>query len=286
MKIKIKTNCVRVSLFAAFIFLFFLPSLAQTKQLLKRTTYKTEKVDFGVGGTISIIGAPSGSITIEGWQKNEVEISAEIEVQAENEVDLAQLADVNSFTFDVTLGRLNIISVGSHDKNYLKRSAKQFPKKLIGMPVKIDYKIKVPVFSDLEIDGGHGDFDLSNVEGAMRINFLDTTARLKLVGGGIAATFGSGSVNVEILSRSWRGQGANIQLGKGAMDVLLALNLNAELDATILRTGKIDNAFTTWKPRDRTKFTEKLINAKAGSGGAKFVFTVGDGDLKIAPSVK
>lgn len=286
MKIQIKTNCVRVSLFAAFISLLFLPSFAQTKTLLKRTTEKIEKVDFGVGGTISIIGAPNGSITIEGWQKNEVEISAEIEVQAENEADLALLAEVNNFTFDVTMGRLNIISVGSHDKNYLKRIAKKFPKKLIGMPVRIDYKIKVPAFSDLEIDGGHGDFDLSNVEGAMRINFLDTTARLKLVGGGIAATFGSGSVNVEILSRSWRGQGANIQLGKGAMDVLLALNLNAELDAAILRTGKIDNAFTTWKPRDRTKFTEKLINAKAGSGGAKFVFTVGDGDLKIIPSGK
>jgi hypothetical protein len=93
-------------------------------------------------------------------------------------------------------------------------------------------------------------------------------------------------VDIEILSRSWRGQGANIQLGKGAMNVLLPLNLNAELDVGILRTGKIENAFAALKPRDRTTFTEKLINAKAGNGGAKLAFTVGDGDLKIAPGGK
>jgi hypothetical protein len=280
-----KIKKISVLLFVPAFFLLALPAFAQTQKLLKRTTYKTEKVDFGVGGTISIIGAPTGSITIEGWQKNEVEISAEIEVQAENEADLAQLADVNSFTFDVTMGRLGIKSVGSFDKNYLKRERKKFSKTLLGMPVKIDYKIKVPVFSDLEIDGGRGDFDLSGVEGAMRINFLDTNARLRLSGGGIAATLGSGNVNVEILPRSWRGQGANIQLGKGTLNLLLPINLNADLDASILRTGKIENAFTVLKPRDRTKFTEKLINAKAGSGGAKFVFTVGDGDLRITPRV-
>jgi hypothetical protein len=263
------------------LFALSLPVLGQTKQLLKRTTYKTETVEFGVGGTISIIGAPTGAITIEGWQKNEVEISAEIEVQAENEGDLALLAAVNSFTFDVTMGRISIISVGTHDKSYLKREGKKLAKKLLGMPVKIDYKIKVPVFSDLEIDGGHGNFDLSNVEGAMRINFLDTNAGLKLSGGAIAATFGSGNVAIEITNRSWRGQGVNIQLGKGALYVALPPNLNAELDAAILRTGRIANEFVGLKPRDRTKFTEKLIAGRAGNGGAKLAFTVGDGELEL-----
>lgn len=286
MKIRTKKSFVYLCLSAIVVFLFAFPAFAQTKTLLKRTTYKTETVEFGVGGTISIIGAPAGAITIEGWQKNEVEISAEIEVQAENEADLAQLAALNSFTFDVTMGRLSIVSVGTHDKNYLKRENKKLAKKLLGMPVKIDYKIKVPVFSDLEIDGGRGNFDLSNVEGAMRINFLDTNARLRLSGGGVIATFGNGNVDVEILSRSWRGRNADIQLGKGAMNVFLPLNLNADLDASILRTGKIESAFATLKPRDRSKFTEKLMTAKAGSGGVKFVFTVGDGDLKIAPGGK
>ena len=38
---------------------------AQTNQLIKRTTYKTETVELGVGGTVTIIGAPNGSITLK-----------------------------------------------------------------------------------------------------------------------------------------------------------------------------------------------------------------------------
>jgi hypothetical protein len=282
MKINIKKICVHLCLSAFAILLLIAPTLAQTKQLLKRTTYKTENVKFGVGGTIAVTGAPLGSITIEGWQKNEVEISADIEVQAETEADLAQLAAVNSFVFDQTLGRINVISVGTNDKNYMKRNAKNFPKKLLAMPVRIDYKIKVPLYSDLEIDGGKGDFELSNVEGAMRINFLETNAKLRLLGGAIAGAFGGGDVNVEIPARSWRGQGVDIQLIKGTLNVSLPQNLNADFDASILRVGKIENGYASLKPREeRKKFTEKLIEAKAGNGGAKFSFMVGDGDLKI-----
>ncbi|HEY0427350.1 MAG TPA: hypothetical protein VGC76_06050 [Pyrinomonadaceae bacterium] len=282
MKTNPKSKKICVCLSAVSILLFALPALAQNKPLLKRTTYKTETVDFGVGGTISIVGAPNGSITIEGWQKPEVEISAEIEVQAETEADLAQLAAVSSFTYDATMGRVSIISVGTHDKDYMKRTAKKFPKNLLAMPFRIDYKIKVPAFSDLEIDGGRGDFDLSKVEGAMRINFLETNARLKISGGAIVANFGNGTIEAEILARSWRGQGVDFQLIKGTMNVNLPLNLNADLDASVLRTGKIENQYATLKARDRSKFTEKLIAAKAGNGGARLAFTVGDGDLRIA----
>ncbi|CAN5519751.1 hypothetical protein BH10ACI1_BH10ACI1_30140 [soil metagenome] len=262
-------------------------AFAQNVQLLKRTTYKTETVEFGQGGTVSIIGAPVGSISIEGWQKNEVEITAEIEVQAENETDLAQLAALDTFILnETTMGRVSIVSVGTNDKDYMKRVAKKFPKKLLGLPFRIDYKIKVPVFCDLEITGNRGDLNLSNVEGAMRISFAETNANLKLSGGGIIATFGKGEINVEILTRSWRGRTAEIQLASGNLNVLLPLNLNAELDAAVLRTGKIENGYATLKPRDRTKFTDKLINAKVGNSGVRFLFTVGDGTLKLIESGK
>ena len=287
MKKHLKNICVQVCLITVSIAFLSFISFAQTKQLLKSTTYKTETVEFGQGGTVSIIGAPNGSISIEGWRKNEVEITAEIEVQAENEADLAQLAAVNTFVLDeATRGRVSIISVGTNDKDYMKRNAKKFPKKLLGMPFKIDYKIKVPVFCDLEINGNRGDLNLSNVEGAMRIIFAETNANLKLIGGTIVATFGKGEVNVEILSRSWRGRNAEIQLASGNLNVLLPLNLNAELDANVLRTGKIENGYAALKPRERTKFTDKLMNAKVGNSAVRFSFTVGDGTLRLTANDK
>jgi len=278
--------------FSLFLFAFVFVSIvvitttAQTNPLIKRTIYKTETVEFGVGGTVSIIGAPDGSIVVEGWQKNAVEISAEVEMQAATEADLAELARVNGFAIDDSFGHIRITSVGTHDKNYMKRVAKKFPKSLLGLPFKIDYVIKVPAFTDVQIDGGKGDLTLSNVEGAMQINFLESNAKLNLIGGSVVATFGAGAVEVIIPNRSWRGRNADIQLASGTMRVQLPLNLNANLDARVLRGGQIENALTNLKPRDRTKFTEKLISATAGSGGAFLTFTVGDGTLKLVDTEK
>ncbi len=263
--------------------IFSVTCFAQNTNLLKRTVYKTDKLDFGAGGTVSIIGAPDGSIEIEGWQKNEVEISAEIELNAANEADLATLSEINNFVLEESMGHLRIISVGTHDKQFMKRAAKKFPKTLLGLPFRIDYKIKVPAFCDLEIDGGRGDFNLSKVDGTMKINFLNSNAKLDLVGGVMNATFGEGTVDISIPTRSWRGRFADIQVAKGDMNVWLPLSLNAEITASILSSGKIENLYDYLKPRERKdKFTEQLIVAKAGNGGVTLNFTVGNGNLKIA----
>jgi hypothetical protein len=281
-----KKTCVYLCLFAVLVFLFLAPCLAQTGSLLKRTTYKTETVEFGAGGTVTIAGAPDGSITVEGWQQNSVEITAEIEVQAATEADLAELAKVNGFIIDDGFGHIRISSVGTYDKGYMKRVAKKFPKNLLAMPFKIDYKIKVPVYCDVNIDGGRGDLNLSNVEGMLRINYLESNAKLNLIGGTVVATVGKGEVQIIFPNRSWRGRSADIQLAAGTMSVQMPLNLNANIDAKVLRVGQIENVLTVLKPRDRTKFTEKSMQAKAGSGGAPLSFTVGDGTLKILETEK
>ncbi len=258
------------------------PVICQTGGLLKRTTFKTDRLEFGAGGTVAIVGAPNGSIRVEGWKQREVEITAEIVVQAPTEADLALLAQVTGFVLEESLGRTGIISVGTHDKKYMKRAAKKFPKRLLTMPFKIDYVVKVPQYCDLQIDGGKGDLSVSMVEGTMKINYLDSNAKLDLVGGGISATFGSGKVDVTIPTRSWRGRFADIQLASGEMQVGLPPSLNAEVDATILRTGKIENGYAEFKPRVRKgEFTDKSIVAKTGTGGVSLKFTVGDGTLKI-----
>ncbi|HEX9960947.1 MAG TPA: hypothetical protein VGB00_08445 [Pyrinomonadaceae bacterium] len=259
------------------VFCFYLCAAAfafsQTAPLVKRTTYKSEKIDFGVGGTVTIVGAPNGSITIEGWQKNEIEVQAEIEIQAATEADLALLTQVNGFVLDEDFGHARIVSVGTHDRDYMKRVGKKFPKQLLGVPFKIDFRIKVPSYCDLEINGGKGDLTLSNVEGAMLIKFLESNAKMDLVGGAIDATFGVGNVDVKITKPSWRGRMLNVQFPQ---------NLSADLNASILKTGKIENSLENLKPRERAKFSEKSIVARAGNGGALLSFTVGDGDLKLS----
>jgi len=257
------------------------------QQLLKRTTYKTDKFDFSAGGTIEIKGAPLGSIRVEARSKNEIEISAEVEVQAVTESDLAKLADVTGYVLDESASRASITSIGLNDKKTLPKALKKLPKNLIGLPYKIDYVIKVPRYCDLQIDGGRGDLSVMGVEGAIHINYLSTEAKILLIGGGLNGTFGTGTVDIKMPNRSWRGNAIDVALSSGTMSVHLPVNLSAELDATIVKTGSIENGLDGLKPRaHKVPFTDKLISANAGSGGVSMKFTVGSGTLKLIKLAK
>lgn len=259
------------------------PSTAPSQAALTRTTTRHELLRMGYGGALTIVGAPAGSITIEGWSRNEVDITAEIELRADTEEDLAQLAPINNFIIDDTPNHVRVVTTGTHDKAFMRRTAKNFPKKLLGLPWKIDYKIRVPAMCDVEIDAGRGPLNLAGVEGAIRITSLEGDATLNLTGGLVMATIGRGNVKVNLASRSWRGAGADIRLASGEMTVELPAGFSADINADVLRTGQIENTYPTLEPIDRNSITPRSIKARAGAGGATLNFTVTDGTLRIKP---
>jgi hypothetical protein len=256
-------------------------STAPAQPALTRTTIRHEVRRFAYGGTLTILGAPAGSITIEGWSRSEVDITAEIELHADAEEDFARLAAINGFVLDEDVNHLSILTTGTHDKALMRRTAKDFPRRLLGLPWKIDYRIRLPLNTDLEIDAGRGPINLNGVEGAIRINALESDATLTFNGGTVSATIGSGTVNLNITARSWRGAGADIRLASGALIIQLPANINADINADILRTGQIENNIATLLPRERTTPGPRSIKARAGAGGATLNFTVGDGTLHL-----
>lgn len=254
---------------------------ASATPALTRTTTRHEVRRFGHGGSLTILGAPTGSITIEAWPRSEIDITADIELRAETEEDLARLSQVNSFLLDEDVNHLRILTTGTHDKKFMRRVAKDFPKKLLGLPWKIDYHLRVPASVDLEIDVGRGAFNLIGVEGAIRFTAVESDAKLTLTGGTVTATVGRGSINVNLAARNWRGRGADIRLATGDLTVELPASFSADIDASILRSGQIENSYAALAPRERTTSTPRSIKARAGVGGPTLTFTVGDGTLRI-----
>jgi hypothetical protein len=249
--------------------------------LLTRTTSRHETRRFGYGGSVTLIGAPNGSITIEAWPRSEVDITADIELRAGTEEELAQLAAVNSFVLDDEVNHLRILTTGTHDKQFMKRAAKNFPKKLIGLPWKIDYRIRVPSYTDLEINAGSGPFKLMGVEGTIRIMAVESKADLTLAGGYVLATIERGTVNVSMMSRSWRGAGVDIRLASGDLNLELPAAASLDINGDILRSGQIERSYTGLEPRERTTFTPRSIRARAGAGGPTIALTVAEGTLRI-----
>ena len=257
--------------------------IAPVGPLLKRTVTRHESRRFFYAGTVTVAGAPNGSVTIEGWQRNEVEISAEIELQAPTEDDLSRLAAVNNFVIDEDANHLRVITTGTHDRTFMKRAAKDFPKSLIGLPWKIDYHIKVPALTDLEINVGVGDAKLTGVEGVIRLNALQTEATLSLTGGLVSVIVQSGTVNLTIPALSWHGLGADVKVASGNLNVWLMPGFSGDLNAAVLRTGEIKSSFPNLEPRERNSITPRSLRARAGNGGATLTFTVSDGAIRIDP---
>ena len=253
--------------------------------MLTRKGTRHESRRFANGGTVTVVGAPQGSIAIEGWSRSEVEITADIELRADTEEDLDLLATVNRFVFDEDMNHLRILTTGSHDKAFMRRVAKNFPKRLLGLPWKIDYRIRVPVFTDLEINSGRGAINLSGVEGAIQLSATESETTLSLIGGTVNATIAGGKVSVRIPVRNWRGGGADIRLAAGDLTVELPPGFNGDIDADILQSGHIDESYGALEARERPGLTPQAIKARAGVGGAFFRFKVGAGTLYIKKAV-
>jgi hypothetical protein len=277
-------SILTVALLAA----FALPVLAQKNKdkfpvvapTLTRTTTHHETRRLAYGGTVTIVGAPVGSITIEGWRQNEVDISAVIELHAASDADLAILSAVNGFFVDEVGNHVRILTTGTHDREFMKRVAKKFPKNLIGLPWKIDFRIRVPVSTDLEVSQGSGPIKLAGVEGALRVNALESEAMFWLTGGDASITIQRGSVYFNVPGRGWHGLGADVKLAGGNLTVELPADFSADIDAAVMRLGGIDLAYAL-EPRDRNSITSRSVRARAGSGGATLSFTVGDGTIRI-----
>lgn len=249
--------------------------------MLTRSSTRHETRRFGYGGTLTIYGAPEGSITIEAWARNEVDVTADIELKGGTEEELAALAAVNNFVLEEDGSHLTLFTTGTHDRKFMKRAAKDFPKKLLALPWKIDYRIRVPAQLDLEIYGGRGALEVSGTDGAISLNAGESEASLTLVGGDVVSTIAGGSVRLRVPAGNWRGRGASIRLGRGTLAIELPPGFSGDVDATVLRTGLIENNHPALAPRPGVASTARQLRARAGAGGATLAFEIGDGVIRI-----
>jgi hypothetical protein len=250
---------------------------------LTRTTTRHELRRFGFGSTLTVVGAPVGSITVEAWSRSEIEITADIELHADTEAELAQLAAVNSFVLDTDATHYRLLTTGTHDRAFMKK-AKNFPKQLLAMPWRIDYRIHVPAVVDLDISAGRGALSFTGIEGSLQLNAGESNATFDLAGGDVTATIQTGSVLFRADADSWRGRGATVRLASGTLTVALPAVFNADIDASVLRVGEVAGEHDAFAPRDDATQTSRAWRVRAGSGGAALKFEVGDGSIRFAQS--
>ena len=120
----------------------------------------------------------------------------------------------------------------------------------------------------------------------MRLSATESETGLTLTGGTVTTTVTAGNVSLAIPARSWRGAGADIRVATGVLNVELPAGFSGDIDADVLRNGKIVNTYEGLVAREKPGITERTVRGRAGAGGAYFKFTVGDGTVNIRRSAE
>lgn len=263
------------------------PPAAEPSPALKRKATRREVRRFGYGNTLTLYGAPDGSITVEGWPRAEIEIVADIELQADTEEELARLAAVNGFVLDEDATHFRLVTTGTHDRKFMQKAAKtnpaakNFPKHLLAMPWRIDYRIRVPASVDLDVFAGRGALVFGGVQGALHLNAGESRSVLTLAGGDVSATVVGGSLLLRVPVQSWSGRGATVKMAAGELTVALPAGFNGEVSATILRTGRIEGADAVFAGAEGSNPTGRSLRVRSGGGGAPLTFEVVDGMIRF-----
>ena len=260
---------------------------AAPEPALRRATTRREVRRFGFGNNLTIYGAPEGSITVEAWARPEIEIVADVELRANTEEELARLAAVNTFFLDEDATHFRVITTGTHDRKFMQRAAKtlpaakNFPKHLLSMPWRIDYRVRVPAVVDLEVSAGRGALVFTGVEGSLQLHAGESRAVLTLGGGDVSATLVGGTVLLRVPERSWRGHGATVRLATGQLTVAVPAGFNGEITAVVAGAGRVETAEGALALEEGAQVAERHLRGRAGSGGARFTFEVGAGVIRF-----
>jgi hypothetical protein len=92
-------------------------------------------------------------------------------------------------------------------------------------------------------------------------------------------TVAAGKVNLDVPVRSWRGRGVEIRLALGDMTVQFPPGFSGDINADVLRSGKIEYGYAGLAALEDTQATERSIKGRSGAGGTVLTFTVGDGTI-------
>jgi hypothetical protein len=245
---------------------------------------KTQKSRFAYGRSIRITLPPVGSLNIVGTSKLEVSVEARVHVEGASSTDLDELARRIGFTFGQGPTGFELISLGPQAKlsgKDKKKVIEGLSSALQKLPYRIDYVIKVPEYTDLDISMFDGELVLGNIYGGIVFRAQKANVKLTSMAGTIVGTVGIGSLLVELSSLSWRGSGIKVELGVG--DVALSVPRGYSADVTLGASEPLEILFPLNRGDDIPDDAPvgNQLKARFGVGGAELIFATQRGKLKV-----
>ena len=208
--------------------------------------------------SLFVDGQENGSVTIYGWDKNEVLVRAIVQTWADTRGDAEALAKEIKIETDGDRVR----SDGPLDRRHTSWT--------------VNYEVWVPRRTNLEADTHNGGVSVEGVEGRMELRSVNGGIALRQAAGDIRARTTNGGVTAYLDGQTWRGAGLDLATRNGGVVLEIPRGYSAELE-----TGTVSGSMTIDFPINVQGDIGRRINTKLGNGGPRVRAITTSGGVKI-----
>ncbi len=256
----------------AFFILFFISIPVFS---LSKTTYTREFkkiINFKPNGNVEV-KTTNGKIEVTSWNRNAVEVFAEIKVKASNRREAERILDKVEILIDRSSDRLAI------EPDYPKRDRDDsfldwiFDSK--SKPV-VNFTIRVPEETNLNLRSTNGHVSASDIEGEAVLKTTNGGIEAEHLRGSVAANTANGSISVYLTQFSRQDQ-IDLNTTNGSIKLYLPSEVRADVKASTVN-GSIRTDFPL---TIQGKISRKRLNGEINGGGGLIELSTVNGSVSI-----
>lgn len=213
------------------------------------------------GRALEIDGRQNGSIRVQGWNGDQVKVTARLQANAESDADAQAL-----------LKDIHIASDG-------RRISAEGPSAGRGYRSgwSASYVVMVPRRFDLTLDANNGSLGVEGVTGKLDLRTTNGSVALSDVGGDVHARTQNGSLNVQLAGKSWDGEGLDAVTQNGSVRLMVP-----DAYAANLETGTVNGRINTDIPITVQGRITHQLSVPLNGGGKTIRATTTNGSVRIS----
>jgi len=255
------------------LFILLLISVATIAHSTSTYTREFKKtVDFKPNGIVEV-KTTNGKIDLTSWDKNSVQIEAEIKVKASSRREAERILDKVEILIDQSAERLSI------EPDYPKRhSGDSFWDWVLGSesrPV-VNFTIKVPEQTDLYLRSTNGHVNVTDIEGEAVLKTTNGGIEAEYMKGSVDANTTNGSISVYLTQFSDDDR-IDLNTTNGSIKLYLPSDVKADVKASTVN-GSIRTDFPMTV---QGKILRKRLDGEINGGGGIIELSTVNGSISI-----
>ncbi len=211
-------------------------------------------------GDLNVDARPNGGISVESWDRNEMQVRAKVHTWGESDDGAREIAN----RVEVEVGS-KISANGPKSRNKEGWS--------------VSYRIMVPRDTDLDLASTNGGITIDGIRGELRFRTTNGGIHLESVGGDVEGRTTNGGVHIALTGATWDGKGMAVQTTNGGVRLSVPGGYSAHLETATTNGGmNIDFPITVQGKIDRK------LSVDLGDGGPTIRITTTNGGVRISRS--